>query len=343
MRFAFPVALLVALVAPAEAAATPPAPPGVHRTFLPQASDVGDRYVAAGELPDAAHPRGTVFLAWALESVGPAVTEWDLANERVVRQAVLGWAHAAPLMVRTPASVDVLGGEGRVRYARLDPATLHVKCQVDLGKGGALSLASDGALTAVAWDVSRGSDIDLHVVTLDGACARLGEMTVPSWKTGIGLAVMGGHVFALALASPRPWLMSIAPNATIERGIPIDVPAAPTMAVAGSRLLLLTTDEILEIGARLDVIARHKVDAHDATFLAAAADGRLLLTSGDVLGPSFTRVGHFQPSQMLSMQAAWVGDVPVILATDLMPLRHVSLAWVDPGARELGAVPAGGP
>jgi hypothetical protein len=168
-------------------------------------------------------------------------------------------------------------------------------------------------------------------------------MTVPSWKTGLGLAVMGGHVYGTALASPRPWLLSIAPNATIERGIPLDIPASPTMAVAGSHLLLLTTDEILEIGAGLDVIAHHKVDAPDTTLLAAAADGRLLLTNGDVLSPSFAPVGHFQPPQMLPLQAAWVGDVPVILATDLMPLHHVSIGWVDPGAPELGAVPSGAP
>jgi hypothetical protein len=335
MRLALPIVFLFALAAP-PAAATSPATPGVHRTFLPQASEVGERHLAAGALPDAAHPRGTVLLGWSLDSVGPAITEWDLANEKVVRQTALGWPHAAPEMVRTPVSVDVLGGEGRVRYARLDAATLRVRCQVDLGSGGALSLASDGALTAVAWDAPRGSETDLHVVTLDGACARQGEMTVPSWKSGIGLAVMAGHVYGLALARPRPWLMSIAPNATVERGIPLDVPAPPTMTVAGSRLLLLTTDEVLEIGTRLDVVARHKIDAPDTTRLAAASDGRMLLTSGDVLSPSFARVGHFQPSQMLPMQPAWVSDVPVILATDLMPLRHVSLAWVDPGARELG-------
>src|SRR5580700_5576185 len=125
MRPVLPFVLLVALAAP-PAAATPPAAPGVHRTFLPQASDVGERHVVAGALPDASHPRGTVLLGWSLESVGPAITEWDLANEKVVGQTMLGWPHAAPEMVRTPASVDVLGGEGRVRYARLDAATLRV-------------------------------------------------------------------------------------------------------------------------------------------------------------------------------------------------------------------------
>jgi len=345
MRPVLSLLLLLSLsivVAPHPAAA---APPGYHITFLPQASEVGPRGLVPGEPPGAAHPRGTVLVGWSLERLGPAVTEWDLARGRVVRQSVFGWPGGGAGLARTGNVLHVLASDDhRVRYARLDADTLRVTCHLDVGEGSPGALASDGALTAIGWQVERdGHERDLHVTLVDARCERQGQLFVPSSKDRLDLAVMGGRVYGAVHSARRSWLLSIAPNATVEKGVPLDVPEHFTMTADGSRLLLLAENELLEVSPALDVVGRHPVAAPRTAFLAVAADGRMLTSDGDVLSPAFARVGHFPPSEMLPMIPVWVGDVPVLLSTDLMPLHHVSLAWVDPGAPELGAAPSPAP
>ena len=198
------------------ASADPTLPAGQHQAHLTGAATFGSEMgVAEGAPPSRAHPRGTVLVAWSLQQRGPTLTEWDLAQQRVVRQVSLGWDEANVRVVRAGKVLHILvaHGDGFVGYARVDAETLRISCRAELGRGTNLDIAADDTTAAAAWvDLSMTRVHDrsrLQLAMLDATC----EATRSAASVEVGWA--GGSITSRS----RCWAVARSSrSATVRRG-----------------------------------------------------------------------------------------------------------------------------
>jgi hypothetical protein len=287
----------------------------------------------AGEEPSAKRPRGTVIVAASLATCGPALVEWDLAAQRVVRQACLGLSHADMRIARAGGTLQVLAN-GRSRVLKqVDAATFRVQRSVDLGSAFRASVATDGALTVVVSDTG----IDTwELLVVDGT----GQVVARSASQGmtctpVEVAVLAGRAFVVLRDNPpvndRPRLVALRADATIVREIPLaGGSATPWLAVKGNRLLAATGGEVLELSPDLDVLARHAVSAHG--HLAVSPDGHILTAEGEILTNAFTVERRIAPGEPWVHAVLWLGSTPVAVGSFAEVVRHARIHWWDPPA-----------
>jgi hypothetical protein len=288
----------------------------------------------AGEGPSTGHPRGTAIVAASLAACGPSLLEWDVALQRVVRQACLGLPLSDMRLARAGGTLQVLAnGQSRI-LKEVDAASFRVEHTLDLGVGSYTGVASDGALTVVASaarsDQARGT---WEAATVDASGRLLGRLRAPGALSGhVELAVLAGRAFVVLNADPprdlRARLVALRTDATIAKEIPLDGPTEhPSLAVRRNRLLLATGDEILELSPDLDVLARHPASLHGS--LAVSRDGHILTGNGEIVTDAFTPERYISPGEGWVHAVLWLGSTPIIVGSGAEVVRHARIHWWD--------------
>jgi hypothetical protein len=307
---------------------------GAHWTELPGSMPMNCFSGAPGQLPSAAHTRGTVFLARPLDGKGVTLTEWDLALAKVVREAKFGWPETGVQVVRAGDTLHLAVASPRVRYAAVNVETLRIAHQVDLGVGDAPILASDGALSVVSWFQLP----NWYAATLDADGRILGRFhraLTPQMggPRALQLVVLNGHAYVLVGRGDVTHLLKLSPALAVEKDVVHATNDEASLAIVSGHLVVGTNDGFDELSADLDVIGHHRHwSGGDTPLFAADAAGRIVTNYGDVfLNPAQPPVATFPVAYSADdpMPPLWVGNVPVLLHA-YSPTRTVGyIEWMD--------------
>jgi hypothetical protein len=287
-----------------------------------------------GEGASTSHPRGTVLVAASLASCGPAIVEWDLARERVARQACLGLPEADMRLARAGSTLQVLAN-GRSRILkRLDVASLRVEHTLDLGAASYTGIATDGTITAVASAADGELGSVWELVTVDGGGRVLGRLRAAGRVSGpVQMVASGGRAFLVLRErppmDPSPRLVALGADATIIRSIPLEPSTDdPSLALKGDRLLVGLGTKLVELSRNLDVLASHPLSVGGS--LAVSPDGRILTGEGDLLSGGFKVERHLMVGEPWVHAVLWAGSTPVVIGSFAEVVRHARIHWWDP-------------
>ncbi len=285
--------------------------------------------VMPGEPPNARSLRGTIFLAWSLEGVGVAVTEWDLAAGRALRQTGLGLPRGDVAGARVGDELHVVAAVagGEASWIVLDARRLKVIRRVRLGPAGAVRVATDGALTLIALDEYP----SWTVSTFDRSGHVLGSWRPrePMAEHGPQTAVLNGRAYVLDDDGTGSAIVELSREATPVGRVTLSAaPVAATIRSEAGRLFVALESELLELSPDMRVLERRRADAPIGMF-DLAPNGRLLGECGELFSRDLRRQAGMHA--LASCQSVlWSGDTPVAVSTYMEPSHEVQINWLEP-------------
>ncbi len=311
---------------------------GEHCAFATSRQKMGSLPAAMpGAPPDARHHLGTVFFAWQLDGLGGAVTEWDIATRRALRQIRLGLFDADLHGARAGDELHLIS-DGAVPYwIVVDVNQLRVVRKVRLRHKNPMSIATDGSRTLIAFNdglVVRNHYFQENwlVSALDRQGRELGswarEDPVPGFS-GPTLAVLDGRAYSLTYGSDRPGMVELSAEAKPIRQVELSATPANTWLTANAgRLFAVVDKDFVELSPDLQVLERRT--AQDRYKQATGGpNGQVLAGCVHILSSSLRTLAGLHILQDCRA-SFWVGNVPVVVSTHLEPSSGVLISWIDP-------------
>jgi hypothetical protein len=309
--------------------------PAGHSARLCARSGVGLFGAVPWSPPSEPHPLGTLLVGANREGEGPAISEWDLAHVKVLRQVGLGlgdtWRDIA-LTADGTGGVHVLATPPSAepfRYFAFD-ARLHLRRSFPVALGQSATLRADAFNVVVEWLESFGP---AHLAILDPGTGNVRATRTFPRSSGLGsiaaaqLEIAGGRVFAVVPDYPQSRVLWLDPvDLHVVRAYDVQ-DSWPEVSPAGDHIVVWTSSELIELTADLREVGRRSLVRPPSTQLAFDPAQGTFLTSRGALAQRGSFEARFEVHG-LGMQALWAFGTPVVLSTDDEGFA-AHIAWLD--------------